>query len=104
MKPYQIGVVYIDPVGTLAETAQILGDIFGLEFGEDDSGRYEQFPTYNAVTDEADMEYALLGMPEPKHDVTKNKNDPPSLNSLFKRWIGTLFVWGERTSRRSSCR
>jgi hypothetical protein len=83
MKPYQSGCVYIDPIGSLAEMAQILGDILGVEFDEDDSGRYDEYPTYCAESDGADLQYDLLGIPG---HLKKHKDEL----LVFRLFVDTL--------------
>ena len=58
----------ISPVGSLGETAEILGRVLGgLVFLEDQQGRYEEYPAY--VAEDNGIRYALLGVPEQGYDV-----------------------------------
>ena len=57
----------IAPAGDLAQTAKILSAAFGEQFRFDTSGNYEEFPAFVATRD--NLEYALLGVPDPKYDV-----------------------------------
>ena len=53
----------ISPIGTLTQTAKELEKAFsGIEFYEDDSGRYEEFPAFCAKA--LDYDLVLLGMPD----------------------------------------
>lgn len=49
----------------------------GLEFEEDSSGNFEEYPAYVARDNE--LSYALLGIPEPKYDIREIKRDTFSL-------------------------
>lgn len=61
----QIG---IGPVGSLGETAEILGRVLGgLLFLEDEQRRYDEYPAY--IAEEKGVRYALLGVPAPGCDL-----------------------------------
>lgn len=66
-KQWRFANVEIAPAGDQAHTARILSDAFSVQFRFDTSGNYEEFPAYVATRD--DLEYALLGVPDPKYDV-----------------------------------
>ncbi|MBN3817440.1 hypothetical protein G3N57_12845 [Paraburkholderia sp. Se-20369] len=64
----KFGYVGIEPHGTLAETAFLLGRALGgLDFQADTESMYEEYPAY--VADRDGLRYALLGVPEPEYDV-----------------------------------
>ena len=60
--------VEIEPVGSLEETAIVLGKALGgLQFVKDSSGYYEEFPAFTATRET--LRFDLLGIPEPENDV-----------------------------------
>ena len=62
----------IEPTGTLADTAHLLGEVLGgLVFVEDSLGRYDEFPAF--VAESAGLRFALLGIPDPEDDL---RDDP----------------------------
>ncbi len=66
------GHVGIEPVGSLSDTATLLGDVLGgLVFSEDTQRRYDEFPAY--IAEGNDLRYALLGIPDPDDDL---RDDP----------------------------
>ena len=66
-KQWRFAYVEIAPTSDLAQTAKILSDALGVLFRFDASGNYEEFPAY--VATRGDLEYALLGVPDPKYDL-----------------------------------
>lgn len=62
--------IEIEPVGTLAETAGLLGLILGLSFSEDVQRRYDEYPAYISETE--GLRYSLLGIPEAIDDLRDN--------------------------------
>lgn len=63
--------VGIKPVGTLKETADLLGEVLsGLDFQEDTDGTFDEYPCFIAYDDE--YMYALLGNPSPEDDVRED--------------------------------
>ncbi|WP_312315913.1 hypothetical protein [Stenotrophomonas sp.] len=65
--------VGVKPVGTLKETAELLGEaLFGLDFQEDNDGTFDEYPTFLAFHD--GYMYALLGNPRPEDDVREDPN------------------------------
>jgi hypothetical protein len=65
---WQFAALEVRPVGSLRETARILGDALGgMDFVEDKSGYYEEFPAFEAAR--AGLRFALLGIPDPKYDI-----------------------------------
>lgn len=68
------GHVGIQPVGSLADTAKLLGEVLGgLAFVEDDRGRYDEYPAY--IAEHNGLRYALLGVPAPEDDVRDSPSD-----------------------------
>lgn len=66
--------VGIGPVGSLGDTAEILGSIFGgLVFVEDEQRRYDEYPAF--VTERDGLRYALLGVPAPEDDLRDEPTD-----------------------------
>ena len=66
--------VGIEPSGTLAETAALLGRVLGgLVFVEDTRRLFDEFPAY--VAKDAGVRYALLGIPAPEDDVREVRTD-----------------------------
>jgi len=64
----KFGHVSIEPLGTLAETAALLGRALGnLVFQADTEYRYDEYPAYIAERD--GLRYALLGVPAPEDDI-----------------------------------
>ncbi|MFZ6044714.1 hypothetical protein ACFW0H_01095 [Pseudomonas sp. CR3202] len=63
--------VGIKPVGTLSETAKVLGEILAVSFFEDKSGRFDEFPAF--IAEATHIRYALLGNPDPEEDL---RDDP----------------------------
>lgn len=58
----------IEPMGSLEETAHLLGQLLGgLHFVQDRSGDYEEFPTFTATRET--LRFDLLGIPEPEYDL-----------------------------------
>lgn len=53
---------------SLAETAQIIGEILGVKFIPETTGRYEEFPAL--VAEAIGVSYALLGSPDPEHALS----------------------------------
>lgn len=61
-------------MGSLANTAKLLGEILGgLTFVEDDSGRYDEYPA--CIAEHKGSRYALLGVPSPEDDVRDHPSD-----------------------------
>jgi hypothetical protein len=58
---YFIGNLRIDATGSLSDIADLAGKALGLEFHEDFSGQYEEFPAF--VSDVLGMQIAILGIP-----------------------------------------
>jgi hypothetical protein len=56
------GCIAVAPLVTLRDTAVELEHALGVEFYEDDSGRFEEFPAYCAENNEC--EFVLLGIPD----------------------------------------
>ena len=56
------GALSVTPLCSLKQTAQELGKIIKVQFFEDDSGRYEEFPAYCAMA--YGCELSLLGIPD----------------------------------------
>ena len=56
------GVLNVTPLYSLKKTAQELSKIIKVQFFEDDSGRYEEFPAYCAMA--YGCELSLLGIPD----------------------------------------
>ncbi|MGT0244772.1 hypothetical protein [Burkholderia pyrrocinia] len=64
----KFGYVGIEPHGTLAETATLLGRALDeLPFQADTEFKYDEYPAYVAERD--GLRYALLGVPAPEDDV-----------------------------------
>lgn len=66
-KQWRFADVEIAPAGDLEQTAMVLGEALGVEFRFDASGNYEEFPAF--VAKRGELEYALLGVPDPRYDV-----------------------------------
>lgn len=58
---------------SLADVAKILGEIFSVEFVEDKSWRYDEFPAF--VVELQNIRFALLGVPEPGDDLREDPID-----------------------------
>lgn len=71
--PYLLASIGIKPKGTLAETAEVLGQALGVTFAPDNSGYYEEFPAYCA--DVMGLRLALLGIPEPEYSIQPIKDN-----------------------------
>lgn len=68
------GHVGIQPVGSLADTAKLLGEVLGgLVFAEDIRRRYDEYPAY--IAEHNGVRYALLGVPAPEDDLRENPSD-----------------------------
>jgi len=68
------GYVGVEPVGSLSETAALVGEALGgIAFVEDTQGRYDEFPAY--VAESFGVRYALLGAPDAADDV-RDHHDP----------------------------
>jgi hypothetical protein len=61
------------------ETAKIIGQALNLDFEEDDSGRWEEYPAYISVA--IGIELALLAPPEPEFDLREEPEDIFQLTS-----------------------
>jgi hypothetical protein len=73
---YRFAELNVDASRNLSETASIIGEILGIEFTIDSSGKYEEFPAYIAKKD--GFTYALLGFPAKEYDLsddTRNSYD-----------------------------
>ena len=57
-----VGYVGVSPLGSLEETAVVIGKLLGLNFEEDKSGYYQEFPAFCAEV--LGMKLALLGIPD----------------------------------------
>lgn len=58
---------------SLEDTAQKLGAALCLDFEEEISGKYEEYPAYIAMSEE--FVFALLGFPEPEYDLRDEKGN-----------------------------
>jgi hypothetical protein len=68
------GHVGIQPMGSLADTAKLLGEVLdGLVFTEDIRRRYDEYPAY--IAEQNGVRYALLGVPAPEDDLRENPSD-----------------------------
>ena len=68
------GHVGVQPVGSLADTANLLAEALGgLSFAEDRDRRYDEYPAYTAVRD--GLRYALLGLPASEEDIRDDPSD-----------------------------
>ncbi|QLL13730.1 hypothetical protein [Pseudomonas chlororaphis] len=63
----------LTPVGSLENTATVIGDILGVTFEKDKEGMYEEFPAFLAST--PNLKYALLGTPLPEDDLRDAPSD-----------------------------
>ena len=63
--------VVIRPHGSLEQTATRLGTALGVTFVPETTGRYEEYPAYCA--DVLGLHLALLGVPEPEHDIRSER-------------------------------
>jgi len=66
-----IGYIGINPIGTLTETAQILGKDLGIVFYEEQEGKYDEYPAFCAEA--LGLEFALLGIPDEEFDLREEK-------------------------------
>jgi len=66
------GTVDIEPHLSLEETAVKLSHALNLQFIEEQSGKYEEYPAY--VAEGAGFEFALLGIPLPEYDIREQKS------------------------------
>lgn len=83
------GNVGVQPSGSLADTAKLLGEVLGgLAFAEDHEHRYDEYPAYIAVGD--GLRYALLGVPAPEDDVRDDPSDDFALLVEPARRLGGL--------------
>jgi hypothetical protein len=57
----------------LEETARRLGAVLSVDFEEEVSGKYEEYPAYVAVTEE--WIFALLGFPNPEQDLRDERDN-----------------------------
>ncbi|WP_338523927.1 hypothetical protein NUH87_30190 [Pseudomonas batumici] len=57
----------VRPCGNLFETASVLGRVLLIEFFEDKSGRFEEFPCF--IAEGQGLTYALLGVPDLEYDL-----------------------------------
>jgi len=65
--------VGIQPNGTLSETAGVLGEILSINFFEDQSGIYEEFPAF--IAEIQNIRFSLLGAPALEDDLRENPTD-----------------------------
>ncbi|EIM13013.1 MULTISPECIES: hypothetical protein [Pseudomonas] len=63
----------LTPIGSLENTATVLGDILGITFKEDNEGTYDEYPTFLASTQT--LKYALLGIPLPEDDLREEPSN-----------------------------
>ena len=60
---YQYADIGIKPMGSLAETALVLGKALGgIAFVQDTEGRFDEYP---AIAESGRLRFALLGVPGP---------------------------------------
>ncbi|WP_148051316.1 hypothetical protein [Pseudomonas chlororaphis] len=63
----------LTPVGSLENTATVLGDILGVTFKKDNEGTYDEYPAFLAST--PTLKYALLGVPLPEDDLREEPSN-----------------------------
>ncbi|CAI8938879.1 Glycogen phosphorylase [Pseudomonas chlororaphis] len=63
----------LTPIGSLENTATVLGDILGITFKEDNEGTYDEYPAFLAST--PTLKYALLGTPLPEDDLREEPSN-----------------------------
>ncbi|WDG92260.1 hypothetical protein PUP49_02265 [Pseudomonas chlororaphis] len=63
----------LTPIGSLENTATVLGDIIGITFKEDNEGTYDEYPAFLAST--PTLKYALLGTPLPEDDLREEPSN-----------------------------
>lgn len=63
----------LTPIGSLQNTATILGNILGITFKEDNEGTYDEYPAFLAST--PTLKYALLGVPLPEDDLREEPSN-----------------------------
>lgn len=61
------GCLNIHPTLTFEETATVLSKALGVDFREDHSGKYEEYPAYRTLA--LGLELALLAPPLPEDDL-----------------------------------
>jgi len=70
----KFGHIGVQPTGSLADTAKLLGEVLGgLAFVEDDRRRYDEYPAY--IAERSGLRYALLGVPAPEDDLREDPSD-----------------------------
>jgi len=63
-------VFIINPHASLASAADRIGAALAVRLVPEVSGRFEEYPAFVGAT--SDLEIALLGPPEPEHDIRDN--------------------------------
>ncbi|MBB5203601.1 hypothetical protein HNQ51_000894 [Inhella inkyongensis] len=58
---------------SLSETARRISSVLGVELVEELTGRYEEYPAF--VAERFGRSYALLGPPDPEHDIRDEPTD-----------------------------
>ncbi|OLF53303.1 hypothetical protein [Pseudomonas chlororaphis] len=63
----------LTPIGSLENTATILGNVLGITFKQDNEGTYDEYPAFIAST--PTLKYALLGVPLPEDDLRDEQSN-----------------------------
>lgn len=61
------GAVRIQPTASLQDTADALGLALCVDFAQDPTGKYDEFPSYTAEC--SGLSFVLLGIPEDRDDI-----------------------------------
>lgn len=72
--------VSIEPDHSLAETALRISRALGIALEEETTGRFEEFPAFFGK--KGGVAYALLGLPDPEHDL----GDEPANDYSLSIW------------------
>ena len=70
---YFLGCINIAPSFTFDETAAIVGEALGVEFAEEQTGKFEEYPAYVAYV--LGLELSLLAPPLPEDDLRDVKDN-----------------------------
>jgi hypothetical protein len=81
---YFIGDLRIEATGSLSDIAELAGKALGVEFHQDSSGYYEEFPAF--VSDLLGMEIAILGIPS---EEEQDPDEPIEDYQLLVRTFAT---------------
>ncbi|MEE1889553.1 hypothetical protein [Pseudomonas carassii] len=63
----------VQPLGSLGETANVLGDVLSVSFVKDECWRYDEYPAF--IAGEKCLNYSLLGTPLPEDDLAQERSE-----------------------------